>query len=115
MDRPIVYCAGPYTLPDLITNTQNAVLIGERLWELGFLSYIPLLSMMAHVISPHEYEYWLANGLEWVARSDVLYRLPGMSPGADKEAIYAEQLGIPVFYDIVTLNSWRIASWTSAK
>ena len=70
--RPVVYVAGPYTTPDPITNTQAAVLTGERLWNLGFLPYIPHLSMLSHLISPHEYGYWLKQGLAWVQHCDIM-------------------------------------------
>ena len=106
--RPIVYVAGPYTTPDPVTNTQVAVLVSERLWELGFLPYIPHLSMLSHLISPHEYDYWLEQGLAWVKKSDVVYRLKGESPGADEECVYAARLDILVFYDMVKLNGWII-------
>jgi hypothetical protein len=38
--------------------------------------------------------------LPWVSVADAVLRLPGTSPGADREVALALSLGIPVYYDI---------------
>lgn len=52
---------------------------------------------MAH---PRPYEDWLKIDLEWIPQCDCLLRIGGKSSGADKEATFAIEKGIPVFYSI---------------
>jgi hypothetical protein len=56
-----------------------------------------------HFVHPHAYEDWMEQCLSWVERCDALLRLPGSSPGADREAQHAMQKGIPVFYSLEEL------------
>jgi hypothetical protein len=55
--------------------------------------------------SPKSYEVWINQDMEWLAKCDVVLRLPGISSGADKETALAEELGIPVYDNIATLHT----------
>jgi hypothetical protein len=91
-----VYVAGPYT-SDPEGNTRRAIAMGTLLMDCGFAPFIPHLNHYWHAIDPRPYEEWLEYDLSWVAVSEALLRLPGESPGADREVDYANRAGIPVF------------------
>ncbi len=99
MKKPFVYIAGPYTRPDPVVNVRNAILAGERLYKKGLFPYVPHLSMLWHLVSPHEdIEHWYEFDLNAIDHADALLRLPGDSTGADREVAYAIKIGVPVFY-----------------
>lgn len=95
-DRPTVYVAGPYS-SDPVMGTRKAIHVADAIWEAGGAPYVPHLTHLWHLISPHPYEDWLELDLVWVSRCDMLVRLPGKSSGADREVAHAEQECIPVF------------------
>ncbi len=98
-----VYIAGPYTKPDPCINTKESIDVANRLMELGFVPFVPLLSHFWHTMTPKPYGVWLAYDLEWVGACDALLRTPGDSSGADLEVAHAIKIGVPVFYDILAL------------
>ncbi len=102
-----VYVAGPYSTPDPCENTYNAVDLGTLLLDEGFVPFIPHLSHFWHTMRPRPYKTWIAYDLEWVAVCDVVYRLPGHSPGSDGEVAFAAARGIPVVYSIDALIALR--------
>lgn len=89
-----VYIAGPYTKGDVSVNVRNAILAADAVREMGFTPFIPHLTHFWHVLTPHEYTFWLQYDLEWLRCCNYLIRLPGESNGADKEVREAGQLGI---------------------
>ena len=95
MKRKHVYVAGPYS-SDPVAGTQAAVEAGDRLWERGYIPFIPHLTHLWHLISPHDYEMWMLYDSYWVAKCDILVRLAGRSAGADREVAQALGLDIPV-------------------
>jgi hypothetical protein len=68
---------------------------------------------------PHDdvlgYEDWLAFGLELVERADAVVRIPGESPGADREVAHAVAKEIPVFFGveelIAAVEATRAPDW----
>jgi len=98
--KKLVYIASPYTLGDPVLNVRTQIDAAEKVTELGFLPYIPLLNHLWHIASPHDYQYWIDAGIEWVRHCDILLRLPGDSKGADAEVQLAAELGIPVIYGL---------------
>lgn len=97
--RKWIYIAGPYTNPDPVLNTRNAILAGQRMYEAGLFPVIPHLSLLHHLVIPQPLEFWYNFDLNLLTRCDALLRLPGASTGSDKEVDFAEHLSIPVFYD----------------
>lgn len=89
LDRPLIYVAGPYTHPDPVSNTHNAIKAGDAVWEAGGCPVIPHLSLMWDLVSPAPYDVWLNRDLGLLARCDGLLRLPGKSEGADGEVAFA--------------------------
>lgn len=107
--RTRVYVSGPLTKGMLTSNVHRALDAASELLRRGYAVYVPhtnVLWEIAHppIDNPLEAEaVWLAHDFEWVAACDVLLRLPGASPGADKEVELAHKLGIPVYYALEIL------------
>ena len=102
-----IYVAGPYTSGDPIINTRKAIEAGEQLRAMGFVPFIPHLSLIWHLVNPHDVDFWYAYDKEWIERCDALVRLPGESKGADAEVKLALELGLPVF-EIADKDTYKI-------
>lgn len=102
----LVFISGPYT-GDELTNTENAMRVGLDLLDLEFSCIVPHLSHFMEQVSSRPYEVWMKNDTEMLRRCDALIRLPGVSPGADKEVNFAREHGIPVFYSVLQLTNYR--------
>lgn len=98
-----VYIAGPYTNPDPCINTRNAILAAEEVVKLGHTPFVPHLTHLWHLISPHDIEFWYEYDFKWLLSCDALLRLPGKSTGADNEVSFADKHNIPVFCSIDAL------------
>lgn len=94
-----VYISGPYSA-DPERCTRDAIAAADRLLRLGFAPLVPHLKHAWITQADHSYEDWLRLDLAWVQAADVLLRLPGASPGADREVAHARARGIPVMRDI---------------
>ena len=103
-----VYIAGPLSSSgNYLENVRQAVVAAEKLLEMGFVPFVPHLSALWQLISPHdEHEYWLPMDLAWIDRCDAVLRLPGESKGADAETEHALAQGKPVFGSIEEI-AWR--------
>jgi hypothetical protein len=95
-----VYIASPYTKGDAAVNVRVQLDAGHELMNHGFAPCIPLMSHFQHMVNPRPYEDWMKNDLVWVEACDCLVRLPGESPGADREVAHAMKLGKSVFYSL---------------
>ncbi len=91
-----VYIAGPITLGDRTMNLRQAILAGEEVLKAGHIPFIPHLNDFWHLVCPHTPEEWYKYDEFWVAKCDILIRLPGASVGADEEVRLARQLGLLV-------------------
>lgn len=103
---PLVYVAGPYTRPDPVLNTRDAVLTADQVLELGAVAVLPHLSLLHHAISPKPYEDWIRITMQMLSRCDVVLRIPGESPGADREVALARKLGLTVVTSLAGLEAW---------
>ena len=97
MNGPLTYIAGPYG-SDPIGNTRLAIKALHALLDGGVPAICPHLSMLADFYFERKYEDWMGLDLVLVERCDVVLRLPGHSPGADREVEHADMHGIPVVY-----------------
>jgi hypothetical protein len=88
---------------DVAINVKVAMDVGTKLIEAGFAVFIPHLFHFMHLYNPQEYERWLAMDFAVIRKCDGLLRIPGYSPGADREVVFATDHGIPVFYGIAEL------------
>lgn len=102
-----IYIASPYTKGDVAVNVKRQLDCFDELLTLGFAPFAPLYSHFQHMAHPRPYSDWIKLDLEWVDVCDGLLRLDGESSGADGEVKYATELGIPVFYSIEELNSYK--------
>lgn len=92
-----VYIAGPYSAGEQAELVREAVLVGLAVFRHGHMPFIPHLYHFAHYLCPQPYEAWMTLDLSWLAVCDGLIRLPGTSPGADREVERARQLGLVVW------------------
>jgi nucleoside 2-deoxyribosyltransferase len=116
MTTPLVYVAGPYSAPTsdgVLDNIRTAVNAGNALMDAGLDVLVPHLSDVLHAAKPRDYERWMTLDFNLLSRCDAVYRLDGVSPGADREVDYARRLGIPVFRDLQGLKEWA-SGWGNA-
>ena len=98
-----IYVAGPYSSGDPVLNTRKAIEAGEQLIALGFVPFIPHLTILWHLVSPPEYDSWIQYDNEWLNKCDALLRLPGYSKGAARESELMFAMGKSVYFSIDTL------------
>ena len=104
-----VFLSGQYSADHprkILENVNRAILHGIAIMCRGHSVFIPHLFHYVHLnrACPFEYEEYLRNDLEWLEVSDVLYRMPADSKGADIEVARAKELGIPVVYSLDELE-----------
>lgn len=95
-----VYVAGPYTSGDQIANVRAAVLAMWELMRAGHAPFVPHLCHFADYLMPQAYETWMLFDLRWLEACHCVVRLPGHSPGADREVERAKVLGMPVYFGL---------------
>lgn len=103
MNNVLVYVAGPYTLGDVAINVHNMIKACDEIAKEGYGVYCPLLTHFWHLVSPHPYEFWIAQDNVILPRCDCLVRLEGKSSGADKEVQQMVDLRKPVFFSLFDL------------
>lgn len=94
-----VYIAGPYTHGDIEANVNAALQTASILFDAGCFPYVPHLSHYWHIKHPRPYEDWMNLDKEWLLVCDAVLRIPGYSPGADLECLWAGLANIPIFTD----------------
>jgi len=99
----VVYIAGPITHGDRLANVTKAIEWAHHLAEAGFAPLCPHLTHYWDELFPREYESWMAMDFAYIAKCDALIRIPGYSPGADREVVEAKRLGILVVDSIPAL------------
>ena len=97
MKKKLVYIAGPYTNEDPVINTRKTIDAWKTLTDAGYAAIVPHLSLLLHLVYPHESDFWYEQDLQILERCDILLRLPGDSWGADREMEVARERGILVF------------------
>ena len=91
-----VYIAGPYTHGDPAANVSAAMEMFHILADGGHFPHCPHLSHFLHIQQPRDYEFWMRQDFTWLDVCDVVVRLLGKSPGADREVERAKGRNIPV-------------------
>jgi hypothetical protein len=96
-----VYVAGPLNGSGTQDrNIRRACLVAEEIRRAGLVPFVPHLNVLWALVCPTEgEEEWMRWDLAWLEKCDALYRLSGVSPGADREVARAKQLGISVFLE----------------
>jgi hypothetical protein len=114
--KPLVYIAGPIQ-SDPVEGCRNALMTAGTMisldiavpvvvhtWLMARIMGIP--GFPEHGTTKH-YERWMAMDEEVIKRCDALFRIPGKSPGADREVHFAtEVVNIPVFHYMSDLDKW---------
>ena len=95
-----VYVSGPYTHGDPLQNVKTAMAVAGALLDVGHAPYVPHLSHFLHLHQQRSYEDWMTLDLAYLAVCEALIRIPGFSPGADREVAEAERLRIPVYSSV---------------
>jgi len=94
----LVYVAGPYTHGDVELNVIEAKRCGAAIMQSGHAPYIPHLNHHFHAEFPQDCEDWFTVQLVILRRCDIVFRIPGYSPGADREVQEALRCDLPVFF-----------------
>lgn len=92
----MVYVAGPIT-GDPFGCVRTACSALTELRAEGLVPFLPQLSVLAEMVEHRSYDEWLAYDFDVIRHCAAVIRLPGESPGADKEGEFARSLGLPVF------------------
>ena len=100
-----VYIAMPYSsAPEANTRAAMDVWTAVRDLRVEGVTFVPTCPHWSHFQDALEgharpYEEWLDYCLAVVRKHDCILRMPGESPGAEREVTLANDLGMPVFYD----------------
>lgn len=94
-----VYIASSYTA-DPIAGVRAQIDAFDAIRNAGMFPFAPLLGHFVHDVHPRSYEDWMTQDWVWIGACDALVRLPGESPGADREVEYAKQLGRTVYFGL---------------
>jgi hypothetical protein len=84
-------------------NMNQAINAADWLMALGHHPYLPHLTLFWNLISHHTWEEWLRLDEAWLMVCDCLVRLPGESRGADREVLFCQEHGIPVYFGMEAL------------
>lgn len=101
----MLYLAGPYTRDDPVANTHRAIHVATAVHDLtGWLPICPHLTLLWHLVDPHEVDYWYDYDLAIIEHCAAIVRLPGPSTGADREMDFATTIGLETveFTDLPT-------------
>ena len=107
MEYKYIYVAGPITKGDTLLNIRNGMSTGTELLRLGYMPYIPHNDFIQYMLHPDvlTYERMLDWDFAWIERCDALLRLPGESPGADREVRCAQRRNLLVVNTIEALEA----------
>jgi len=93
----VVYIAGPYTNGNQAANVRSALVAVHNVIDAGGAPICPLLFHFAELVQfTRSWETWMKVDLKLLTRSDIVWRLPGSSKGADIEVDVAKKMGLPV-------------------
>jgi hypothetical protein len=110
-----VYIAGPIGANDdgRRARIDAAIGAGARLLAAGLAPFVPhLWAGACNADGLATYEQWMAYDFAFLDVCDALLRIPGHSPGADREVQRAVARGIPVFHaeaDLLAYHAARVA------
>ena len=109
--RKVIYIAGPMAKGPMEENIRMAWGAASRLRDARFSTIVPQNSFFETLAGEsRSHEEWLDIDRALVLKSDGLLRLPGESKGADIEARWAKEAGIPVFSSVrhVEDHDWDV-------
>jgi hypothetical protein len=80
--------------------------VGALIIRAGAIPIIPHFSYYIDKYFEFPYEKWMEIDFQLILSCDCLYRIPGYSPGADREMTHADINKIPVCCSEVALLKW---------
>jgi len=95
--KSLKYISGPLTIGDRHENVSRAIMVGEFYYRQGFPIHIPHLNVRWEDYYGTPYEDILHIDSEVIRRMftwDEIIRIPGASPGADREVEFGLKQGI---------------------
>lgn len=96
MIRKLLYLSGPFSA-DPVRCSRAAMLAATAIYRhTEFSPVVPHLTLMWDLLTPMSYEDWMTIDFAILARCHAITRLPGESPGAEREVEFAAKLGIPL-------------------
>jgi nucleoside 2-deoxyribosyltransferase len=103
-EKTYIYVAGPMRA-HLEKGIHDACKVADVLLKAGIIPFLPQVNALWNMIVPHEndeeiYRIRLPFDFAWIDKCHGLLRLPGTSPGSDKEVAYTHSKGKPVFYTV---------------
>lgn len=102
----VVYISSPYSCGNPVANVSVQIHAMHRIMDMKAAPIAPLLTHFADLYRPRPYDDWLHVDLAIIPKMDVVLRLPGISPGADREVAEAMRCGVPVCYSFEMLANW---------
>ena len=108
-----VYLAGKLNAEAVGYNNNRSKMMhcAINLHNLGYSVFVPCLVEQLALVDTKDWIYddYFLNSQPWLEASDVIYLVPGWqgSKGTEEEIESAIKLNIPIFEDILTLNTWR--------
>lgn len=116
--RLFPYVSGPFGKNDegRMARVEAALAAGARLLAAGLQPLVPHTSHWWGERHPQHYERWMEYDFAWLERCDAVLRIPGESPGADREVALARtKLKKPVFFDESRLVAWARGEVPAAR
>jgi len=107
-----VYVAGSYSADNVIKvleNMRNGMRTSTEVLLAGFAPFCPWLdyqfSLMLREGEKLKVEDYYEYSIAWLKKSDIMLVLPNSesSKGVQREIMIAEQLKIPIYYDLTKL------------
>jgi hypothetical protein len=100
-----VFMSHPYSSAPF-DNTTDSMMIYDKLVDLNFNPFNPLLFHFQQGFKPRDYYYWIRIDLEWLQLCDCVLLCAGWekSRGCNLEYTRALMLKKPVFYNIDDLK-----------
>lgn len=109
LQKKFVYLAGPYSIGNKLENACSMNWAAVQLMRAGVIVFNPLLShFYGPVAKEFTHDWWCEFDLHWVGKCDAMVVLPGESRGAEREAEYAKEHGIPVY-------QWDDIDWEESE
>ena len=97
-----VYVSGPLSTGNQKRNVARAISAADQLLRAGHYPFLPHLNVFCDVQCPHSHQAWMTWDLAWLTKCDALIRLPGLSPGAEREVARATSLDLPIFRSVTS-------------
>ena len=81
-------------------NVRVAAGIAHDMMRKGYSVINPIGSWLCQLVCPEKFDDWLDNDFGLIEVSDVVFRIPGPSEGADSECDFAVRHEIDLYYDL---------------